>query len=76
MRAEDLSNDVGKVLRLRDDGTILPDNPFVGRANAKPEVYTYGHRNVYGLAWDAQGTFWATEIVIGASAIQPEESPT
>ena len=40
----------GKVLRLRDDGSIPPDNPFVGRADAKPEVYTLGHRNSLGLA--------------------------
>jgi hypothetical protein len=37
MKAQDLSNYVGKVLRLRDDGSVPPDNPFVGRAGAKPE---------------------------------------
>jgi glucose/arabinose dehydrogenase len=61
--AQDLGSDVGKVLRLRDDGSIPPDNPFVGRAGAKPEIYTYGHRNVFGLAWHPEtGELWACEI--------------
>jgi len=63
MAAQDLSNDIGKVLRLRDDGSIPKDNPFVGRAGAKPEIYTYGHRNVYGMAWHPDtGAFWEVEI--------------
>lgn len=61
--AQDLGTHVGKVLRLRDDGSAPPDNPFVGRAGARPEIYTYGHRNVQGLAWDPQTrALWATEI--------------
>jgi len=61
--AQDLNSHVGKVLRLRDDGTPAPDNPFVGRAGAKPEIYTYGHRNVQGLAWHPETrALWATEI--------------
>jgi len=52
----------GKVLRLRDDGTIPPDNPFVGRAGAKPEVYTLGHRNSLGLAMHpGTGEIWQNE---------------
>jgi glucose/arabinose dehydrogenase len=63
MLAQDLSKHVGKVLRLNDDGSAPPDNPFVGRKDAKPEIYTYGHRNVQGLAWHPQtGELWATEI--------------
>jgi glucose/arabinose dehydrogenase len=50
MKAQALDNHVGKTLRLKDDGTVPPDNPFVGRAGAKPEIFTYGHRNGYGLA--------------------------
>jgi glucose/arabinose dehydrogenase len=42
-------SDGGKVLRLRDDGTIPSDNPFVGRAGYLPEIYTVGHRNPSGL---------------------------
>jgi glucose/arabinose dehydrogenase len=41
----------GKVLRLNDDGTTPPDNPFVGQANARPEIWTYGHRNSQGIDW-------------------------
>ncbi|HET7133255.1 MAG TPA: PQQ-dependent sugar dehydrogenase, partial [Gammaproteobacteria bacterium] len=63
MKAQDLSSHVGKVLRLRDDGTAAPGNPFAGRKDAKPEIYTYGHRNVQGLAWHPRtGELWATEI--------------
>jgi len=63
MLAQDLGNDAGKVLRLRDDGSIPADNPFVGRAGAKPEIYTYGHRNVYGFAWHPEtGVLWSCEI--------------
>jgi glucose/arabinose dehydrogenase len=61
--AQDLSVHVGKVLRLRDDGTAPADNPFVGREHARPEIYTYGHRNVQGLAGHpTTGELWATEI--------------
>jgi glucose/arabinose dehydrogenase len=63
MKAQDLSNHVGKTLRIRDDGTVPPDNPFVGRAGAKPEVFTYGHRNGYGLAFHPEtGELWQAEI--------------
>jgi glucose/arabinose dehydrogenase len=63
LKAQDLGNDVGKVLRLRDDGTVPPDNPFAGRAGAKPEIYTYGHRNGYGLAFNPEtGVLWEAEI--------------
>jgi aldose sugar dehydrogenase len=58
-----LDSDLGKVMRVRDDGGIPADNPFVGRADANPEVYTYGHRNVTDFAWHPQtGELWATEI--------------
>ena len=46
----------GKILRLRDDGAVPADNPFPGSP-----VYSYGHRNPEGLAWDSQGRLWATE---------------
>jgi len=63
MKAQDLSNHVGKTLRLKDDGTAPPDNPFVGRAGAKPEIFTYGHRNGYGLAFHPEtGALWQAEI--------------
>jgi glucose/arabinose dehydrogenase len=63
MKAQDLSNHVGKTLRIRDDGTVPPDNPFVGRAGVKPEIFTYGHRNGYGLAFNPEtGELWQAEI--------------
>jgi glucose/arabinose dehydrogenase len=63
MKAQSLSNHVGKTLRIRDDGTVPPDNPFVGRAGVKPEIFTYGHRNGYGLSFNPQtGELWQAEI--------------
>ena len=63
MKAQSLDNHVGKTLRLRDDGTVPGDNPFVGRAGAKPEIFTYGHRNGYGLAFHPEtGALWQAEI--------------
>jgi aldose sugar dehydrogenase len=53
----------GKVLRLNDDGTVPMDNPFVGRAGHKPEVYTLGHRNSLGLAiHPTTGEVWQNEM--------------
>jgi glucose/arabinose dehydrogenase len=51
----------GVILRLRDDGTIPPDNPFAGKQGFRPETYSYGHRNVQGLAFDSSGQLWANE---------------
>ena len=63
MRAQSLDNDFGKVLRIRDDGSIPPDNPFVNRAGARPEIYTYGNRNAFGLAYHPDtGELWQSEI--------------
>jgi len=63
LKAQDLKNDAGKVLRIRDDGSIPTDNPFVGRTDAKPEIFTYGHRNTYGLAFNPEtGALWQSEI--------------
>jgi glucose/arabinose dehydrogenase len=63
LKAQDLGNHVGKTLRLRDDGSVPPDNPFAGRQGVKPEIYTYGHRNGYGLAFHPEtGQLWQAEI--------------
>jgi glucose/arabinose dehydrogenase len=60
--AQRLSSTLGKVVRLKDDGTIPADNPFVARADADPAVWTYGHRNPQGLVVDpATGDVWSTE---------------
>jgi len=61
-RAQDLSCDFGKIVRLNQDGSIPKDNPFVGQANVRPEIYSWGHRNQQGLVFDAQrGILWETE---------------
>ena len=63
MRAQSLTDHVGKVLRLTDDGGIPKDNPFVGRADARGEIFTYGHRNGYGLAFHPETSeLWELEI--------------
>ncbi len=49
--AQELGSLAGKTLRLNDDGTIPADNPFIGQKNARPEIWSYGHRNAQGLAW-------------------------
>lgn len=49
--AQRLDSLAGKTLRLNDDGTVPSDNPFVGQQNARPEIWTYGHRNSQGLDW-------------------------
>ncbi|OGO37757.1 MAG: glucose sorbosone dehydrogenase [Chloroflexi bacterium RBG_16_57_8] len=55
-QAQDRNSLAGKILRLKDDGSIPPDNPFSGSP-----VYSYGHRNPQGLAWDDRGRLWAVE---------------
>ena len=60
--AQDLSNHHGKVIRLNEDGSVPSDNPFVNRAGAKPEIWSYGHRNPQGLiVHPVTGDVWATE---------------
>jgi len=62
IRAQDPNDLAGKVLRLRDDGTVPPDNPFVGRSGHRPEIYTMGHRNALGLAVNPDtGDIWENE---------------
>jgi aldose sugar dehydrogenase len=61
-QAQDLANHLGKIVRLRPDGSVPPDNPFVGRQDAKPEIWSYGHRNAQGLALNpANGKLWEHE---------------
>ncbi|WP_020681063.1 PQQ-dependent sugar dehydrogenase [Marinobacterium rhizophilum] len=61
-RAQDLGDHNGSMIRLRDDGSVPDDNPFVGHAGARPEIYSYGHRNVQGLALAEDGeTVWVLE---------------
>lgn len=60
-KAQDTTLHHGVVLRLRDDGGVPPDNPFAGKPGFRPEVYSYGHRNIQGMAFDASGQLWANE---------------
>jgi aldose sugar dehydrogenase len=60
--AQDLSNHHGTIVRLHDDGRVPADNPFVNQAGARPEIWSYGHRNVQGIAIDPEtGDVWANE---------------
>lgn len=61
-RAQDLSVGFGKIVRINPDGSVPPDNPFVGRAGARPEIWSYGHRNVQGAALHPEtGQLWTVE---------------
>ncbi|MEN8376063.1 MAG: PQQ-dependent sugar dehydrogenase, partial [Gemmatimonadota bacterium] len=61
-RAQDAADHGGKLIRLLDDGGVPPDNPFVGRSDARPEVWSLGHRNPQGLVFHpATGALWSNE---------------
>ena len=61
-RAQKPGDHGGKVLRLRDDGSVPPDNPFVGKQGYLPEIYSLGHRSPQGLATNpATGALWENE---------------
>lgn len=59
---QSLENTLGKIVRIYPDGTIPTDNPFVGTSGARPEIWTLGHRNAYGLAFNAAGQLWEHEM--------------
>ncbi len=60
--AQNLANHLGKIVRIRPDGSVPPDNPFVNRTGAKPEIWSYGHRNSQGAAINPQtGKLWEHE---------------
>ena len=59
--AQDLSLHHGKTIRIRRNGSIPRDNPFVGQAGARPEIWSWGHRNAQGAALDATGALWVVE---------------
>lgn len=62
VQAQDLNSHFGKIVRINADGSVPKDNPFVGRANAKPEIWSSGHRNVLAAALDGQGRLWEVEM--------------
>ena len=60
--AQEMWTDHGKIIRLREDGSIPSDNPFVGRAGSRAGIWSFGHRNPHGLAVDpSTGELWETE---------------
>jgi glucose/arabinose dehydrogenase len=60
--AQDLSNTAGSIVRIKTDGSVPDDNPFRGTPGARPEIWSYGHRNPQGLAFDrATGELWSDE---------------
>jgi aldose sugar dehydrogenase len=61
-RAQDLRTHFGKVVRIRPDGSVPPDNPFVNKSDARPEIWSYGHRNPQSAAINpASGKLWTVE---------------
>jgi glucose/arabinose dehydrogenase len=61
VQAQDLGTHFGKVIRIESDGSVPQDNPFVGRSDAKPEIWSYGHRNMQAAALDPEGRLWTVE---------------
>jgi glucose/arabinose dehydrogenase len=62
VQAQDLASDFGKIVRIRPTGEAPPDNPFIGKPGARPEIWTLGHRNVLGADLDAQNRLWVAEM--------------
>lgn len=60
--AQDLKSNLGKVLRLNDDGTPAKGNPFEQQGGVTAEIWSLGHRNPLGMAFDAQGQLWVVEM--------------
>lgn len=61
VQAQKLDATLGKVIRINADGSVPSDNPFVGQAGAKPEIWSYGHRNPQAAALDPNGKLWTVE---------------
>ncbi|MCA0395339.1 MAG: PQQ-dependent sugar dehydrogenase [Proteobacteria bacterium] len=60
--AQDMTGNLGKILRLNDDGSVPADNPFAAQGGIAAQVWTLGHRNPLGIAFDAQGRLWSHEM--------------
>lgn len=59
--AQDLTTHMGTVIRINRDGSVPADNPFVGQADTRPEIWSYGHRNPQGADIDERGRLWVSE---------------
>jgi glucose/arabinose dehydrogenase len=60
--AQDMQQNLGKVIRLNDDGSVPDDNPFADQGGVTAQIWTLGHRNPLGLAFDPQGRLWELEM--------------
>lgn len=60
--AQDLNSNLGKIVRLTDGGMVPSDNPFYDQGRVKSQIWSYGHRNPLGIAFDAQGRLWNQEM--------------
>ena len=60
--AQDMGSNLGKIVRLHDDGRVPADNPFANQGGVAAQVWSLGHRNVLGMAFDEQGRLWANEM--------------
>jgi len=60
--AQDMQSNLGKIIRLYDDGSVPDDNPFVGVDNALGQIWSLGHRNPLGIAFDRDGQLWNIEM--------------
>ena len=61
VQAQDIASGLGKVFRIDVNGKALPDNPFVNRQGARPEIWSLGHRNLQSATLDGQGRLWTVE---------------
>ncbi len=61
-QAQHMNSHLGKILRITKDGQPAPGNPFIGKANNLPEIWTLGHRNIQSAAFDANGKFWVVDM--------------
>jgi glucose/arabinose dehydrogenase len=60
--AQDMSGNLGKIVRLNDDGSVPSDNPFAGRGGVTAQIWSLGHRNPLGIAFDRSGRLWSHEM--------------
>ena len=60
--AQDMNSNLGKIIRLTDGGMVPSDNPFYDQGRVKSQIWSYGHRNPLGIAFDAQGRLWEQEM--------------
>lgn len=60
--AQDMNSNLGKILRVNDDGSLPPDNPFADQGGVAAQIWTLGNRNPLGIAFDAEGRLWQHEM--------------